>query len=96
MIQKIKLIISKMNEKGLPIPLVRNHGVGSVSLTVFVLSTITMILSLFKIGDLNAWESLAWFVTCAALYHNKRVKFSKDEFSIGEDKEAQVNAEQKE
>jgi len=88
MIAKIKEIINKLNDKGIPLPLVRNHGVGSVSLTVFILSTITMILSLFKVGNLNAWESLAWFVTCAALYHNKRVKFTKDEFSIGEEKAA--------
>jgi hypothetical protein len=80
-------LIKQWHEKGIPLPLVRNHGTGSVSLTLLWLSSIVVILALFKIGQLNFFESLAWHVTSAVLYYNKTAKISKDGVEISSSKE---------
>jgi hypothetical protein len=78
-------LIVQWHEKGIMIPLIRNHGVGSVSLTLLWLSSVVLIMACFKIGKLEFWETLAWYATSAVLYYNKKAKFSKDGFEIGEE-----------
>ena len=87
MLSKLMNLLKSSNEKGIIIPLITNHGTGSVSLTILVVSTIIVILSLFKVDNLNFWESLAWNVTSAVLYYNRRAKISKDGFELGQDKD---------
>lgn len=77
--------IEFLHVKGLPLPLVRNHGVGSVSLTLLWISSIVVILALLKVGKIEFWESLAWHVTSAILYYNKSAKISKDGIEISGD-----------
>jgi hypothetical protein len=80
-------LIKQMNEKGVPIPLIRKDGVGSVSLTLLWLSSIVVIAALFKFGKIEFWESLAWHVTSAILYYNRSAKISKDGVEISSSKE---------
>jgi hypothetical protein len=79
-------LVKAAHEKGIMIPLIRNHGVGSVSLTLLWISSIVVILALFKVGKVEFWESLAWHVTSAILYYNKSAKISKDGIEISGDK----------
>jgi hypothetical protein len=80
--QFLSNLIREMNEKGLPIPLLRKDGVGSVSLTLLWLSSIMVIAALLKLGQINFFESLAWHVTSAVLYYNRSAKISKDGVEI--------------
>ncbi len=85
MLGKILSLLKAANEKGIYVPLISNHGSGSVSLTILVLSTTTTLLACFHYRDLNFWEALAWNVTSAVLYYNKKAKVSKDGIEIGSD-----------
>jgi hypothetical protein len=68
--------------------MIRNHGVGSVSLTLLWISSVFIILALLQIGKISFWESLAWHVTSAVLYYNRSAKISKDGIELsGETKE---------
>jgi hypothetical protein len=82
----ISNLIKQMHEKGIMIPLVSRHGVGSVSLTLLWLSSIMVIAALLKLGQISFWESLAWHATSAVLYYNKSAKISKDGVEISESK----------
>jgi hypothetical protein len=71
-----------MNKSGVPIPLLRKDGVGSVSLTLLWLSSVCVILALFHVQQLSFWETLAWYVTSAVLYYNRSAKISKEGIEI--------------
>ena len=82
MLDKIKAIIKYLNERGAPLPLLRdNTTTPSVSLTLLWISSIFVILSIlapvtgFKV---SFWESLSWHITSAVLYYNRNAKISKD------------------
>jgi hypothetical protein len=84
----LQKLINAAHEKGLPLPMIRNHGVGSVSLTLLWISSVFIILALLQIGKISFWESLAWHVTSAVLYYNRSAKISKDGIELsGETKE---------
>ena len=87
MLGKLKNLLKISNENGIYIPLISNHGTGSVSLTILILSVITVMLALFHVKDLNFWEALAWNVTSAVLYYNRKAKVSKDGIEIGSGEE---------
>lgn len=99
MIQKIKDLFKHMNEQGLPIPLIRDRGRPSVSLTLLWISSIFVILGLLSLSvkwlQINVWESLAWHVTSAVLYYNRGAKISKDGIEISSDKSTNDNQENK-
>jgi len=78
-------IIKIAHEKGISVPLIRNHGVGSVSLTLLWISSVVVILALFQVGKIEFWESLAWHVTSAVLYYNRSAKISKDGIELSGD-----------
>lgn len=91
MLGKIKAVIKYMNERGLPVPLLRdNTKYPSVSLTLLWISSVFVILSLLesitglKIGF---YESLAWYITSSVLYYNRNAKISKDGIELTSNKE---------
>jgi len=83
---KLKQLLEYMNERGVPVPMVRDRGVGSVSLTLLILSSIFVMLGLLSLSvpelQINVWESLAWHITSAVLYYNRGAKISKQGFEI--------------
>ncbi|CAB4124486.1 hypothetical protein UFOVP53_4 [uncultured Caudovirales phage] len=82
-LQDIRDFISRMNAKGVPLPLIRDSktGIGSVSLTLVVLSSIYVQLALlnsfaqfFKGVDIQ--NALYWHGLCLTLYFGR--SFKKD------------------
>lgn len=78
----IKQIIRKMNEKGIPLPMVRDPktGVASVSLTLLFLSSFYVQVSIVNkfakwFDGVNTDSSLEFFIACASLYFGRN--FSK-------------------
>lgn len=87
MIKKLKELLIYMNEKGVPLPQVRDHGKGSVSLTLMILSSIFVMLGLIHdtrllINGVNFYEALLWHVTASVLYYNRGAKISKTGIEI--------------
>jgi hypothetical protein len=80
-----------MNEYGVSIPLLRDHGKPSVSLTLLWISSVFVILGLLSLSvkwlQINVWEALAWHITSAVLYYNRKAKISKDGFEISSGEE---------
>jgi hypothetical protein len=82
MIDKRKDIFKYMNEQGLMIPMLRDHGKPSVSVTLLVISSILVIAGICSVDNVNTWQALAWFVTNAVIYNNRGAKISKDGIEI--------------
>jgi hypothetical protein len=86
MISKLKELFKCMNEQGIPLPLLRDHGKPSVSLTLLWISSVFVILGLLSLSikelQVNVWEALAWHVTSAVLYYNRGAKIGKDGIEI--------------
>jgi hypothetical protein len=77
---KWKVFVSKMNEKGLPIPMVRDPktGRGDVALTLVVISSIWVQVGLLNklsnfFGDVDMAQALNWFYACAGLYWARKM-----------------------
>lgn len=92
MFNKIKQLFEHLNEKGFPIPVLRNtNKQPSVSLTLLFISSVFVILGLLSLTvdwlQINVWEALAWHVTSAVLYYNRSAKISKDGFELSSSKE---------
>lgn len=91
MLDKIKAAIKYMNEKGLPVPLLRdNTKYPSVSLTLLWISSVFVILSLLESSTglkVSFFESLSFYITSAVLYYNRNAKISKDGIEITSNKE---------
>lgn len=91
MLDKIKAAIKYMNERGVPIPLLRdNTKYPSVSLTLLWISSVFVILSLLSSVTglkISLYESLAFYITSAVLYYNRNAKISKDGIEITSNKE---------
>jgi len=91
MLDKIKAAIKYMNEKGIPIPLLKsNNKDPSVSLTLLWISSVFVILSLLEPATglkVSFWESLAWHMSSAVLYYNRNAKISKDGIELTSNKE---------
>lgn len=86
MIQKLKDLFKYMNERGIAVPMARDHDVPSVSLTLLILSSIFTMLALLSLTipylQINFWESLAWHITSAVLYYNRGATIGKNGFEI--------------
>lgn len=92
MFNKLKKLIEYLNEKGIPLPVLRNpNKTPSVSLTLLFISSVFVILGLLSLTvpelQINVWEALAWHVTSAVLYYNRSAKISKDGFELSSSKE---------
>lgn len=85
---KLKELLAKLNEKGLPIPLFRDHGDASVSLTLTLLSFLNCIYVILKPGNSDSMMySLGLFGFCAGGYFNKKYQMRKigGVLDVGED-----------
>lgn len=82
MLSKIIELLRKSNEHGIFIPIFRDHGRPSVSVTLLVISSVLVIAGICSVDNVNTWQALAWFVTNAMIYHNRGAKISKDGFEI--------------
>lgn len=81
---KLKDFVARMNAKGLPLPTVRDPmtGVGSVSLTLLVISSVMVILGIFtkwsgKLGGIDVSNALDFFYASSALYFGRKFQTKK-------------------
>jgi len=69
--------VREMNEKGIPIPFIRDpvHKIGSVSLTLVVISAALVIIGIVgKVGldlKIDVEQALQFFYGCSALYFGR-------------------------
>lgn len=86
MINQIKDLFRRMNEEGVYLPMFRDHGRPSVSLTLLVISSIFVMLgllsSIFPKLEINFWQALSWYVTNLVIYRNRGAKIGKDGIEI--------------
>jgi hypothetical protein len=82
-LQDIRDFISRMNAKGVPLPLIRDSktGIGSVSLTLVFLSSIYVQLALLNsfallFKGVDVINALYWHGLCLSLYFGR--SFKKD------------------
>jgi len=79
MIEKLKLLFQKLNEKGIPIPLLTDPRtkIGSVSLTMLVISFNIVLIGLVgkwsKYLDIDLQQAIYWFMVCSGLYFGRAV-----------------------
>lgn len=86
-VDKLKEILKSLNEKGLPIPLFSDHGEGSVSLTLLLLSFghACYIVATSDSSD-SMMYSTGLFALCASGYFSKRWQIRKlGVLDVGED-----------
>lgn len=83
---KLKQLLEYLNELGVPVPMARDHGKASVSLTLLILSSIFVIAGL--LDYVSFYEALMWHITSAVLYYNRGAKISKSGFEITESKDS--------
>lgn len=86
MITKLKGLLKYLNEQGAYLPMFRDHGKPSVSVTLLVISSILVIAGVCRLGNVDVWSALAWFVTNAVIYNNRGAKISKDGIEITQNK----------
>lgn len=91
--EKIKQFISKMNEKGIPVPMIRDPktGIGSVTLTLVFISANVVLVSLLNsfaniFKGVDVANSLAWFSICLASYLGRKMQKDGNKIEIDEDK----------
>lgn len=76
---KIKAFLNKLNERGIPIPLLRDPKVNgpSVSLTLMVISFLVVLIGLIgkysKVLDIDVTQSIYWFTITAGLYFSRTI-----------------------
>lgn len=82
--QKWKEFVACMNNKGVPVPTVRDpsSGSGSVSLTLLVISSAMVILGIFtkwsgKLGGVDVGNALEFFYASSALYFGRKFQTKK-------------------
>lgn len=73
MLNFISNFFNKLNQDGIPIPLLRDHGVGSVSFTLLIISFVNVI---YAVDSAKPVESLMYgvavFATCGSMYFGKK------------------------
>lgn len=82
MMQKLKDLLKYLNEQGAYLPMFRDHGKPSVSVTLLVISSVLVIAGICSIDNVNFYQALAWHVTSAVLYYNRGAKISKEGIEI--------------
>lgn len=87
--QRIRKLLSRWNEQGLNLPMVRDPrtGRGSVSLTLLFISSlwvqVSLVGKLVKIlGGLDSESAIYWFLSCAALYFGRSISGNKSNASL--------------
>lgn len=95
-IESWKSFIGKLNEKGVPMPTIRDpkSGLGSVSLTLVFVSSLLVIIGIVgkwsaKFGDIDMANAMQFFWTSCALYWGR--KFQSKDSSLSGDSENQDN-----
>lgn len=100
LIQKWKDLVNKMNDKGIPLPMVRDPdtGEGSVALTLVFISFNLCVVGLMGkysgyLGGVDMGQSLSLFGICAGLYWGR--KFQSDgKGSIVVDEKSKVDSQE--
>ena len=76
--EQLKAFITKLNEKGVPVPLCRVDGKPSVSFTLVVVSTLFVMLSLLNSAaaifrGVDTQSALYWAGMCYGLYFGRKL-----------------------
>lgn len=97
-LQGWKDFIGKMNEKGIPVPTIRDPktGFGSISLTLVFISSLLVIIGIVgkwsaKLGDIDMANAMQFFWTACALYWGRKFQ-SKDGSTFGDIGQADVKS----
>ena len=90
--EKIKEFIKKLNEYGIPLPLLRIDGAPSLTANMVVISFITCIVGQFAkltkvLGDIDMTQANYLLVICLANYAHKRMVVNKDKTVTIEEKD---------
>lgn len=77
---KVKQIIMNMNEKGIPVPLIRDPAKDgpSISLTFLIISGLCVFVGLIgkwskALGEVDISGALYWFGICSGLYFGRKI-----------------------
>jgi len=83
--EKIKNFIRSLNDKGIPVPLLRDPktGAASVSLTMLFISFNVFLIGLIgkiagKLGGIDLQQAFMWNVLNASLYFGRSLTIPKD------------------
>jgi hypothetical protein len=93
MLDKIKTFITKLNERGIPLPTLRDPvtKLPSVSLTMLWVSFNVVLIGLIgkwsKYLDVDVQQAIYWFMVCAGLYFSRSI--SKNGNKVDLNKEGQ-------
>lgn len=93
--------VNNLNQKGIPIPMIRDprSGVGSVSLTFMWLSGTIVAFGLIGktsriLGDVDMSQALWFFGVCAGLYCGRKFQKGADgSLSLGDSVEEKIKAD---
>jgi uncharacterized membrane protein YfcA len=85
--QKLKLLIQKMNEQGVPLPLLRINGAPTVTGTMAVISFTTALLGQIGkvtnlIGDVDLNNANYLVIITLGAYLGRRISGNKDNASL--------------
>jgi len=83
-LEKWKAFVIKMNDKGIPLPMVRDPGTleGSVSLTLVVISSMLVIIGIVgkwsgKLGGIDMDNAMQFLWTSCSLYWGRKIGSNK-------------------
>lgn len=85
--EKLKELIKKMNEAGIPLPLIRLDGKPSISATMMFISFNTALLGQIGkfagfLGGIDLTQANYLFGICASLYFGRKITSSKENQTI--------------
>lgn len=93
-VEKIKEKFKEMNEKGIPLPMLRDPKTreSSVSLTMMFISFNVVLVGLIGkaagfLGGINIEQAIYWYMVTTGLYFGRKISGSKDQIKIEERKE---------
>jgi hypothetical protein len=83
LIQKWKQFVDDMNDKGVPLPIIRVDGKASLSATLVWISFNTWMVSVVgkwagALGGVDSNQCLQMFLACAGLYWGRKLTSNKD------------------
>lgn len=78
MLEKIKNLILKLNEKGIPVPLLMDKGAGSISGTLLLVSFANAIYAIDTQKNTDSlMYAMALFTVCGSMYFGKKWQVRK-------------------
>lgn len=94
--EKWKKFIVDMNEKGVPLPMVRENGKSSMSATLVFLSFNVWLISIVgkaagALGGVDSGAALQMFMVCAGLYFGRKLGNKDGKTTVGEMKKDEKN-----